>query len=164
MNTERKAISEKEFVKTCKEYKTMGTIVKVIAVIITVLSGVSVIGEAVSHNIEGIFSSLLSGTVALTLWIVFNFMCQFFKRLSQERTPFTFDAADKLKGASKALLAGALVYIILVVLNIVFCPDTDKCFNLNFPVFIVLGYGLFRILAYTFDYGAQLQKESDETL
>ena len=87
-----------------------------------------------------------------------------FKDMSRENTPFTQKNANRLKLISSFLVAlGILIQPLRALLTIVFVsPHSDIFFSVN------LGYlvfaAMFFCLALIFEYGAELQRESDETL
>lgn len=119
----------------------------------------------------GTVEEMISNAANLVTCIGIGFSVRFggmaFSALSKNETPFRYDVADKLKGASVPLIVcGGIVFmaeVAVVIMTEGFGFAADK-----FDFFGGLDVLLFGIalsaLSYIFNYGCKLQQESDETL
>ena len=112
-------------------------------------------------------------TLVPAIWIaLFNcvafIVCAFFfkglmKELSIAQSPFTDGVVGKMKNFAIAILAASVATSIAnAVMSAILSAGTTFAFNFNFGS-IITAVIIF-VLATVFRYGAQLQKESDETL
>lgn len=129
-------------------------------------------GNAVIHvNADNL--KVQSGSFAPAIWIGFVnivafIVCAFFFKglmgeLEISRSPFTEGVVDKMRRFAIALLA---VSIATSVLNAVFgcILMGGHMFSLSLNLGSIITAVIIFVLAIVFRYGAQLQKESDETL
>ena len=104
---------------------------------------------------------ILNGTLMASILFVAS---SIFKDMSHAHTPFIQKNAIRLKVISLFLIAfGVLIQPLRMLLVLVYVsPQSDIFFSIN------LGYlvfaAVFFSLALIFEYGAELQRESDETL
>lgn len=114
-----------------------------------------------------------SGVIAPAIWIaVFNciafIVCAFFfkglmKELSTAPSPFTEDVVKKMRYFAITILSASIaISIANAIMSAILSAGTTFAFNFNFGS-IITAVIIF-VLATVFRYGAQLQKESDETL
>ena len=118
------------------------------------------VGSTDEFRATMIFEMINSAVVAAIL-----FMASFiFKGISHEKTPFTQKNSNRLKVISLLLVAlGALVPPLQMLLLLVFENHTaDIYFSINIGYFVFAA--MFYCLALIFEYGAELQREADETL
>ena len=129
-------------------------------------------GNAVIHADAEKFH-LESGMLAPYIWIaMFNciafVVCAFFfnglmKELSAAPSPFTEGVVRKMKFFALAILA-ASVATSLVNSFIPLLLTSGHIYTLSFNFISIIAVVIIFVLATVFRYGAQLQKESDETL
>ncbi len=164
--TERTFEQEKEeFSTVCKVFEVACIMMFVaFAVIVAVVLGVIIAGGAALSDI--IVLAVNSLVLLLGMSSALNFGRAIFKSLRSGETPFRYDIADKVKGASIALAMSGLLGILLQSVSHIFSEAFgDIC---HYYAFIAVGNifigVLLGIMSYVMNYGCKLQQESDETL
>jgi len=105
-------------------------------------------------------SEVLRAVIITAILYITSYM---FKDISSKDSPFTRKIANRLRVISILIIAlSIVVQPLIALLTIIFFPDV------NFQIFIRLEYlifaAVFICLAFIFEYGAELQQQSDETL
>ena len=116
-------------------------------------------------NTEGLQAAMILGMLNSGVAAAILFVASFiFKGISCERTPFTQKNSKRLKIISLLLVAlGAVVPPLQMLLVLVFINHAAEIyFSINIGHFVFAA--MFYCLALIFEYGAELQRESDETL
>jgi hypothetical protein len=86
-----------------------------------------------------------------------------FKDIGREGAPFTKENSNKIRVISLLLIAQYIVIPPLQFLAVmIFSPTTSPSVSLNLGAIIIVG--IFYCLALIFEYGVELQRQSDETL
>jgi len=105
-----------------------------------------------------------AGMILITMIFIFLYAYKLFSNISTSHTPFDMENAKILKKISYVMLILAIpVSIINAILMAVFASGSSGMTEMNNLIFVLVAI-LFYFLALIFEYGASLQKESDETL
>lgn len=103
---------------------------------------------------------VLSAGMLASIFFIASFI---FKDMKLENTPFTKKTADRLRVISLLIIAVSIIVpSVRLLLLMVYIPSADFYMEINLVQLIFAA--LFFCLALIFEYGAQLQRESDETL
>ncbi|MBQ8613907.1 MAG: hypothetical protein IJ416_06795 [Ruminiclostridium sp.] len=156
---------KKDFVLICKVFEVLCIVITaVFAFIAVVVTGISVsLGAGIKDVL--VFSAnsaiLLFGMIS-----ALNFGRTIFKSLKSGETPFRYDIADKVKGASLALLLSSFLSILVLGGS---CLISEAFAGICHYYFFILmsGFvagGILGIMSYVMNYGCKLQQESDETV
>ena len=155
----------KDFVTICKVFEVMCMVFTGVFALLSVgVIGVIIYLGAETKDVLVI--ALNSGILLFGMISALNFGRAIFKSLKSGETPFRYDIADKVKGASFALLLSSMLEIIVLGGSCTVSEGfADIC---HFYFFILLGGfvagGILGIMSYVMNYGCKLQQESDETL
>ena len=116
--------------------------------------------ESVEEFRTIMLTGILSAAVISAIFFVTSFI---FKDMSQGTTPFTTKNANRLRVISLLIIALSVVIPPLqMLLTMIFLPSVRVYFPIELgPVVFAV---MFFCLAHIFEYGAELQRESDETL
>ena len=133
-----------------------GVLDRALAMMLSIFIGENLVGAGGALHLSRIAVEILSSifTYALMFYI-FNCLANIFTNMKKEETPLTLENASRWKKCSRifAVLATILFWISFaapgLILTILF-PLMASCF--------------FQALSLIFEYGSQLQQESDETL
>ncbi|HHV11388.1 MAG TPA: DUF2975 domain-containing protein [Clostridiales bacterium] len=123
----------------------------------------SAVGMAINSRGEVIAEMCI--IILMGVWMCYIFMVAYkmFKSISKDMAPFSMANVKNLKKIGSLLLIYAFVTPIAKVgFYRTFASATDIQFSFDFS-FIVLSLSFF-FIATVFDYGAELQKETDELL
>lgn len=163
---ERTLENEKsEFITVCKLFEVLCMVMTaVFALVVLIVSGVIISMGAELKDIMVLFANsavLLFGIVS-----ALNFGRSIFRTLKSGETPFRYDIADKVKGASLALIMCGMLSVVIIGISCSFSKGfSDIC---HYFFFIAIGSCftglLLGIMSYVMNYGCKLQQESDETL
>lgn len=176
MNTKKEKILKMSkildaFLKIGAIMAIMGIVGMIIAVIMAPSLGVTTFsisgiwgGAPINAGLDEFRAVMISQMLGMAVVVAILFIASFiFKDMSRASTPFTQKNANRLKVI--ALLAAGfslIVQPVRMLLTLLFFPAA------NLHVSINLGYLIFAImffcLALVFEYGAELQQQSDETL
>ena len=163
---ERTLENEKsEFITVCKLFEVLCMVMTaVFALIALIVLGVILSMGAELTDIMVLFANsavLLFGIVS-----ALNFGRSIFRTLKSGETPFRYDIADKVKGASLALLICGFASVVIIGFSCVFSEAFSGICHYYF--FVAVGNCfvgiLLGIMSYVMSYGCKLQQESDETL
>ncbi len=99
--------------------------------------------------------------------ITSNFASKIFKKLKDGETPFRYEIADKMKAIGISICCGTLIahileFVIMILTKVDVIGESTPDI-MNFSLYTLFGV-ISVIIAYIFNYGCKLQKESDETL
>ena len=153
-------------------FTTMCGVFEGLCIAFTVILGVITLGIVIVLSALGaktadiITISVNSGILLFGMGSAVNFGRAIFKKLHSGESPFRYDIADKIKGASYALIISGLASMLInPILGIFSTAFSDICYYFIFIMFgnIFIGFLLY-IVAYVMNYGCKLQQESDETL
>ena len=105
----------------------------------------------------------------LTLALAANFASRIFRSMKMHGTPFTYDIADKIKGLAQIIEICSLVcFAVSLIIRLTGRGELISSASCIEPgIFFLLSWvigAFFSSLAKAFDHGAELQRESDETL
>lgn len=157
-----------EFKKYCSDSE-IGWLLGSIIIVLISLCGFATIIYSIRNGKGNWADGLFGGIELLTVALSFNFTSKIFRSMKKTGSPFSYDIADKIKGLSMTIEIGGFVCFILSVIikaagykelvADISCiePSTFFILTLAFSVF-------FDSMAKTYDYGAELQQQSDETL
>ena len=124
-------------------------------------------GIVADGAIEDIISDAANIVACVGIGISVRFGAAVFGKLTKGGTPFTYDVADKIKGASVPLIVsggiGFATEIAVVIMTEGFGFAADKFDFFGGLDILVFGLAL-SALSYIFSYGCKLQQESDETI
>lgn len=163
-----------------KMSKVLETFSKVIAILMLVACGLSIITIVVSifspenlsmiasystdeySNINIFLSELINETSAsLILALIMLQANKLFKNIKDSQTPFSEYNATTLKKISKLMIALAVVpFIVSIISDIALSVHGTSHLEIGYILIAVL----FTCVSYIFAYGSELQKESDELL
>ena len=164
--TERTLEQEKkEFGLMCRVFETLCIVVLcVFAVIAVAVVGIIAVRGAAVNDI--VVLSVNSGVLLFGMTSALNFGRVIFRSLRSGETPFRYDIADKVRGASLALIICGLAGILVQAVSHSFSEAfSDICHYYFFMTVGSIFIGvLLGIMSYVFNYGCKLQQESDETL
>lgn len=156
---------KKEFATVCQVFEAACIVLFVtFAVIVVIVLGVAIaVGAPLNDVAVLVLNSLM---LLLGMSSALNFGRAIFKSLRSGETPFRYDIADKVKGASIALVMSGLLGILVQSISHIFSEAFgDIC---HYYFFISVGNifigVLLGIMSYVMNYGCKLQQESDETL
>ena len=110
------------------------------------------------------FVTMLGSGIMAAILLVASFI---FKDISREGTPFTKKNSNKIRGISILLIAQCIVIPPLQLLAVkIFTSTTNAsdAYNINLNLGFIIVPVIFFCLAQIFEYGAELQRQSDETL
>ncbi|MBQ8781082.1 MAG: hypothetical protein IJZ72_05365 [Oscillospiraceae bacterium] len=163
---ERTLENEKsEFITVCKVFEALCIVMTaVFALFVLTVLGVII---SLGAELTDIMAFFINSTVLLFgIFSALNFGRAIFKNLKSGETPFRYDIADKVKGASLALLMCGFLSIIVIGVSCSFSEAfSDIC---HYFFFVAVGNCfvgiLLGIMSYVMNYGCKLQQESDETL
>ena len=156
---------KKDFALVCKVFEVLCTVITVvfalIAVVVTVI--IAVMGADIKHVLV---IAVNSAILLFGMTSALNFGRAIFKSLKSGETPFRYDIADKVKGASLALMMCCFLCVVTIGGSCLISEAfADIC---HYYFFIAIGGivagGLLGIMSYVMNYGCKLQQESDETL
>ncbi len=156
---------KKEFALVCRIFEVICTLILIIfglaAVIVT---GVILVKGAALNDV--LVLSVNSAILLFGMISALNFGRAIFKTLKSGETPFRYDIADKVKGASLALIICSLTGILAQSVSHSFSEAfSDIC---HYYFFMAIGSCvvglLLGIMSYVMNYGCKLQQESDETV
>ena len=116
------------------------------------------------NDLDGVrvwmFEIVLAGAVIAATLLVAG---SIFKAIAREGTPFTKRNSDKIRVIALLLIAiETLIPALQLLVAIIFFPNINATATFSLGNLIVAA--VFFCLALIFDYGRQLQQESDETL
>ncbi len=156
---------KKDFTLMCKVFETICIIVLVIfALVALIVTGIIIVMGAKMNDVMVLSANsavLLFGMVS-----ALNFGRAIFKALKSGETPFRYDIADKVRGASLALLICSFASILVQSISHIFSETSADICHYYFFMAIggcVVGV-LLGIMSYVMNYGCKLQQESDETV
>lgn len=100
------------------------------------------------------------------LFVVLQFVIRLCSSLQKSPTPFTPDILRQLKGLGWALVAWAVVPGLLgsLVMALMHISADQVNISIHLDLDSILLALFFLVLVYVFEYGTQLQRQSDETL
>lgn len=156
---------KKDFALVCKVFEVLCIVVLVVfALAALIVAGfIIALGAEISDVLVLYVNSavLIFGMVS-----ALNFGRTIFKTLKSGETPFRYDIADKVRGASLALVVCSLLSFLVQSVSGIFSDAfSDIC---HYYFFMSLGscvVGLILgIMSYVMNYGCKLQQESDETV
>ncbi len=171
---ERTLQQEKQkFTKACHFFQCISTIFKaMISVCVVVLMACALMAACGVGGLEEldswrwlviVFACIVLSGFAVAL----NFGAAVFRTLKSSETPFRYDVADKIKAAGITLtVTGAVAALLNGLTYLLSLQDTELFADIGgFPDITSICFGLVLMaLAYVFNYGCKLQRESDETL
>lgn len=131
----------------------------------TLLSAKGIWGDMPLHaDVSGFRAVLLPEVLSAGMLAAIFFLASFiFQEMDREKTPFTKKTANRLRVISLLIIAvNIIVPSLRMLLTMIFIPSADFYMEINLVQIIFAA--LFFCLALIFEYGAQLQQESDETL
>ena len=156
---------KKEFATVCKVFEVM--CIAGLSVVSLFAVGLVAVGVIMGAEIKDVLVLAVNSAVLLFGGVsALNFGRAIFKTLKGGETPFRYDIADKVKGASYALIVSGLAGILVQAVSHSFSEAfSDIC---HYYFFLTVG-GIFvgvllGIMSYVMNYGCKLQQESDETL
>lgn len=145
-------------------------ILAVIVIAIMAVMSATGVSDAVREfgSPKAILTMITDTLMLITFIIALNFSAKIFNKLKTGETPFQYDIAAKIKGAGIALITGtfvcsALEFVTGFLLSSGIIADTESYESIVNTDYAVFGVVLMA-LAYIFNYGCKLQKESDETV
>lgn len=154
-----------DFVLVCKVFEALCAVMTaVFTLLVVIITGAAVVSGAELTDIM----VLLVNSVILLFGIMssLNFGRSIFSKLKSGETPFRYDIADKVKGASLALLICGFASVVIIGFSCVFSEAFSGICHYYF--FVAVGNCfvgiLLGIMSYVMSYGCKLQQESDETL
>jgi len=104
--------------------------------------------------------TILSSVFMAAILLVASLVC---KDISREETPFTKRISNKIKVISLLLFAQCIVVPLLqIVAATLFSQTTDTLASFDLGSIVIAA--VFFCLALVFEYGAELQRQADETL
>lgn len=165
-------VNERTLEKETEEFRLVCKVFEVFCIAIfsvIFIIAVAVIGIAVFIGAEmsDVLTFAVNNAVLLMgLASALNFGRSIFRKLKNGETPFRYDIADKVKGASIALCgSGFLGILVQSVSHLFSAAFSDIC---HYYLFIAIGNCIVGIIlgivSYVLSYGCKLQQESDETI
>ena len=156
---------KKEFALVCRAFEVLCTVV--LAVFAIVALGLTVVVAVMGMDMKDVLVLFINSAVLIFGMVsALNFGRAIFKSLKNGETPFRYDIADKVKGASFALLLCSFAEIFVLGVSSTFSEVfSDICHYYFFMTVgsIVVGI-LLGVMSYVMNYGCKLQQEADETL
>ncbi len=156
---------KKDFVLICKVFEVLCIVITAVFALMAVV--VTGIGVSLGAGIKDVLVFSANSAVLLFGMIsALNFGRAIFKSLKSGETPFRYDIADKVKGASLALLLSSFLSILVLGGS---CLISEAFAGICHYYFFILmsGFvagGILGIMSYVMNYGCKLQQESDETV
>ena len=156
---------KEEFTLVCKVFEALCSVMTAVFALAVVIIAAVII--SMKAELKDIFIFIANSAVLLFgIVSALNFGRAIFRKLKSGETPFRYDIADKVKGASLALLMCGILSIVTLAVSCSFSEAfSDIC---HYFFFIAIGNiftGLILgIISYIMNYGCKLQQESDETL
>ena len=156
---------KKDFTLVCRVFEVLCVVI--LAVFAAGALAVTVIIAVMGADINNVL--VLSANSAVLLFGIIsalNFGRAIFRELKTGESPFRYDIADKVKGASLALILSSFAGILVQSVSPLFSEAfADICHYYFFLTIGCLVMGLLLgIMSYIMNYGCKLQQESDETL
>ena len=156
---------KQKFASVCKVFEVMCIVMLVVAALI--MLGVVVVIAVMGAELKDVMVLFVNSIILLFgMTSALNFGRAIFKALKSGESPFRYDIADKVKGASLALILSSFAGILVQSVSPLFSEAfTDICHYYFFPTVGCLVVGLLLgVMSYIMNYGCKLQQESDETL
>ncbi len=156
---------KKDFALVCKIFEVLCIVI--LAVFALAALAVTIIIATLGADMKDVLVLSLNSAVPLFgIVSALNFGRAIFRTLKSGGTPFHYDIADKVKGASLALLLCSFASIFVQCASHIFSESfSDIC---HYYFFLTVGSCvvgvLLGIMSYVMNYGCKLQQESDETL
>lgn len=165
-------VNERTFEEEKKDFALVSRIFEVLCVVILAVFAVGALALTVIIAIMGVdmkdvlVIAVNSAILLFGMTSALNFGRAIFKSLKSGETPFRYDIADKVKGASLALILSSLAGILVQSVSNLFSEKfSDICHYYFFLTVGSLVVGLLLgVMSYVMNYGCKLQQESDETL
>ncbi len=156
---------KKDFALVCKVFEVLCVVI--LAVFAVGALAITVIVAVMGADMKDVLVlSVNSAVLLFGIISALNFGRAIFGSLKNGETPFRYDIADKVKGASLALILSSFAGIVVqCVSHLFFGKFSDICHYYFFLTVGCLVVGLLLgIMSYVMNYGCKLQQESDETL
>lgn len=156
---------KKDFTLVCKVFE--GLCIAILAVFAVLTLALTVIIAEMGVDMKDVLVIAANSAILLFgMTSALNFGRAIFKSLKSGETPFRYDIADKVKGASLALIICCVLCVVVIGGSCLISEAfADIC---HYYFFIAIGgivAGLLLgIMAYVMNYGCKLQQESDETI
>ena len=165
-------VNERTFEEEKKDFALVCRVFEVLCVVLLAVFAVGALAVTVIIAIMGADMKdvlvLFVNSIVPIFGIVsaLNFGRAIFRTLKDGETPFRYDIADKVKGASYALILSSFAAILLQSASHLFSEKfSDICHYFFFLTIGSLVVGLLLgVMSYVMNYGCKLQQESDETL
>lgn len=165
-------VNERTFEEEKKDFTLVCRVFEVLCVVILAVFAVGALAVTVIIAVMGtdmknvLVLSVNSAVLLFGIVSALNFGRAIFKALKSGESPFRYDIADKVKGASLALILSSFAGILVQSVSPLFSEAfADICHYYFFPTVGCLVVGLLLgVMSYIMNYGCKLQQESDETL
>jgi hypothetical protein len=156
---------KQEFATVCKFFEVLCIVMLVVVALI--LLGVVVIIAVMGAELKDVMILFVNSIILLFgMTSALNFGRAIFRTLKSGETPFRYEIADKVKGASIALVMCGVMSIVIIGIS----SSLSDAFNGICHYFFFIAVGncfvglLLGVMSYVMNYGCKLQQESDETL
>ncbi len=165
-------VVERTFEEEKKDFALVCRVFEVLCVVILAVFAVGALAATVIVAVMGadmkdvLVLSVNSAVPLFGIVSALNFGRAIFRALKNGDSPFRYDIADKVKGASLALILSSLASILVQSVSHLFSEKfSDICHYYFFLTVGCLVMGLLLgVMSYVMNYGCKLQQESDETL
>lgn len=156
---------KKDFALVCKVFEALCIVI--LAVFAVAALAVTIIIALLGADMKDVLVlSVNSAVLLFGIVSALNFGRAIFRTLKSGESPFRYDIADKVRGASLALLLSSFASIFVQCASHIFSEAfSDICHYYFFLMVGCLVVGLLLgVMSYVMNYGCKLQQESDETL